>query len=100
MAMSLLRRCAALCLPVVLAFPAAAEAAPFKDKVISGSVRAHASQIRGTTQRYPTADGTRIPVTLANSYTGDPAVAQTYATFLGTLPHGSELAELHVTVVP
>jgi hypothetical protein len=27
-------------------------------------------------------------------------VAQTYATFLGTLPHGSELAALRVTIVP
>ena len=59
------------------------------------------SQIQGTTQSYPTGDGTTsIPVTLASSYTGDPAVAQTYATFLGTLPHGPELASLKVTVVP
>jgi hypothetical protein len=97
--MLLHRRCAALCLPALLAFPAAAEAAPFKDRVISGAL-AHASQVRGTTRSYPTADGTLIPVTLASSYTGDPAVAQTYATFLGTLPHGSELASLKVTVVP
>ena len=97
--MSLSRRCVALCLPAALAFPAAAEAEPFKDKVITG-VRAHAAQTQGTTQRYPTADGTLIPVTLADSYTGDPAVGQTYATFLGTLPHGSELASLKVTVVP
>ena len=50
---------------------------------------------------YPTGDGSiSIPVTLASTYTGDPAVAQTYATFLGTLPHGPELASLKVTVVP
>jgi hypothetical protein len=94
------RRAAVLSLPALLAFPAAASATPFKDKVITGT-RAHASQIQGSTQSYPTGDGTTsIPVTLASSYTGDPAVAQTYATFLGTLPHGSELAALHVTVVP
>src|SRR3954453_8371238 len=93
-------RVAALSLPALLAFPAAAGAEPFKDRVIRGTL-AHASQIQGTTQRYPTGDGTTsIPVTLASSYTGDPAVAQTYATFLGTLPHGSELASLKVTVVP
>jgi hypothetical protein len=93
-------RVAALSLPALLAFPAAAGAEPFKDRVITGTL-AHASQIQGTTQRYPTGDGTTsIPVTLASSYTGDPAVAQTYATFLGTLPHGSELASLKVTVVP
>jgi hypothetical protein len=97
--MLLPRRCAALCLPALLAFPAAAEAQPFKDRVISGAL-AHAAQVKGTTQSYPAADGTLIPVTLASSYTGDPAVAQTYATFLGTLPHGSELASLKVTVVP
>ncbi len=96
--MHLPRRCAALCLPALLAFPVAAHAEPFKDRVITG-VTAHASQIQGTTQRYPTADGTMIAVKLASSYTGDPAVAQTYATFLGTLPHGSELASLKVTVV-
>jgi hypothetical protein len=93
-------RVAALSLPALLAFPAAAGAEPFKDKVITGTL-AHAAQIQGTTHSYPTGDGTTsIPVTLASSYTGDPAVAQTYATFLGTLPHGSELASLKVTVVP
>jgi hypothetical protein len=94
------RRAAVLSLPALLAFPAAASATPFKDKVITGT-QAHAARIQGSTQSYPTGDGvTSIPVTLASSYTGDPAVAQTYATFLGTLPHGSELASLKVTVVP
>jgi hypothetical protein len=67
--------------------------------VITGAL-AHASKVQGTTQSYAAGDGTLIPVTLASSYKGDPAVAQTYATFLGTLPHGSELASLKVTVVP
>jgi hypothetical protein len=94
------RRAAVLSLPALLAFPAAASATPFKDKVITGSL-AHASQVQGSTQSYPTGDGSiSIPVTLASSYTGDPAVAQTYATYLGTLPHGPELASLKVTVVP
>src|SRR3954454_8241617 len=98
--LSACRRAAVLSLPALVAFPAAASAEPFKDKVVTGT-RAHASQIQGTTHSYPTGDGTTsIPVTLASSYTGDPAVAQTYATFLGTLPHGSELASLRVTVVP
>src|SRR3954471_12057534 len=94
------RRAVALSLPALLAFPAAASAEPFKDKVITGTL-AHASQLKGTTKTYPTGDGSiSIPVTLASTYTGDPAVAQTYATFLGTLPHGPELASLKVTVVP
>jgi hypothetical protein len=95
------RRIAVLCAPALLAFPAAASAEPFKDYLIPDSgPTARAAQIQGTTQDYATADGTLIPVTLASSYTGDPAIAQTYATFLGTLPHGSELASLRVTVVP
>src|SRR3954451_4227834 len=94
------RRLAVLALPALLAFPAAASAEPFKDKVITGAI-AHASKIDGTTHMYPTGDGSiSIPVTLASTYTGDPAVAQTYATFLGTLPHGPELASLKVIVVP
>jgi len=94
------RRAAVLSVSALLAFPAAASATPFKDKVITGSP-AHASQAQGSTQRYPTGDGAiSVPVTLARSYTGDPAVAQAYATFLGTLPHGPELASLKVTVVP
>ena len=84
------RRYAVLCLPALLAFPATAMAEPFKDRVITGTT-ARAAQVEGTTQNYPTADGTQIPVTLAASFTGDPAIAQTYATFLGTLPHGPEL---------
>ena len=94
------RRAAVLSLAALLAFPAAAGAAPFKDKVITGSL-ARAAQAEGSTQRYPTGDGAiSVRVTLAPSYTGDPAVAQAYATFLGTLPHGPELASLKVVVVP
>ncbi|HEX6025917.1 MAG TPA: hypothetical protein VFZ00_28250, partial [Solirubrobacter sp.] len=88
----LLRRFAALCLPAaVLTFPAAASAAPFKDRVIE-RVSARSSQAPA---RYPTADGLTIPVVAA-----DPAVAQQYATLVGTLPHGPELAELRIVVVP
>ena len=66
------RRAAVLFLPVLLAFPAAAGAAPFKDKVITGSL-ARAAQAEGSTQRYPTGDGAvSVRVTLAPSYTGDP----------------------------
>ena len=95
------RRVAVLSLPALLAFPAAASATPFKDKVVTSGKIAHASQAGDRTQSYPTGDAAIcIPVTLAASYTGDPAVAQTYATYLGTLPHGPELAALKVRVVP
>ena len=72
------RRLAALCLPAAaLALPATASAEPFKDRVTE-RVSARASQ---APTRYPTADGLTIPVTAA-----DPAVAQRYATLVGTLP--------------
>ena len=85
------RRLAALCLPIAaLAFPATASAAPLKDRVIE-RVSARASQAPTS---YPTADGTMIRVVAA-----DPAVAQRYATFVGTLPHGAELSQLRIVVV-
>ena len=81
-----------------LAFPGAAEAAGFRDRVITGTT-AHISQVQGTTPRWPAGE-TTIPVTVANSFKGDPNVAGTYAAFLGTLPHGAELASLKAIIVP
>src|SRR3954451_2226061 len=89
------RRLAALCLPIAaLALPSTASAASFKDRVVSSRLVARAAQAAGTTARYPTGDGGTIPVTA-----DDPAIAQRYATFVGTLPHGSELSDLHIVVV-
>jgi hypothetical protein len=83
-----------------LTFPGAAEAAAFRDRVITGTGSlAHISQIQGETKRWPAAD-TTIPVTVANSFKGDPNVAGTYAAFIGTLPHGAEINSLKVIVVP
>ena len=90
------RTLAALCLPcAALALPSTAAAAAFKDRVVTSRVVAHAAQAAGTTARYPTGDGGTIPVTA-----DDPAIAQRYATFVGTLPHGREIAYLHIVVVP
>ena len=85
--------------PLVSVAPASTA---FQDRVIraSSSATAHASAIDGSTRVYTTKDGTAIPITIGSSFTGDPAVAQTYADFLDTLPHGSELAQLNVTIVP
>lgn len=88
------RRAAVLSLPALLAFPAVAGAAPFRDKVITGGAVARAAQTAEPPPSYPAGDGTLIPIS------GDPAVAQRYATLLGSLPHGSELASLRVAVVP
>ena len=95
--MLMLPRClAALCLPAAaFALPTTASAAVFKDRVVSNPVVAHAAQTAGTTARYPTGDGGTIPVTAEN-----PTIAQQYATFVGTLPHGAELNYLHIVVVP
>ena len=46
---------------------------------------------------YRTADGIAIPVTVSPSYT-NPALAQFFVTFLGTLPHGSELGRLKLAI--
>jgi hypothetical protein len=84
-------RLAALCVPIAaLALPPLASAAPLKDRVIE-RVSARAAQAPTS---YPTGDGTMIRVVAA-----DPAVAQRYATFVGTLPHGAELAQLRIVVV-
>jgi hypothetical protein len=86
-------------LPLVSVAPASTS---FRDRVIPSSspAGAHAAALDGTRNVYMTKDGTAIPITIASSFTGDPAVAQTYADFLDTLPHGSELADLNVTIVP
>jgi hypothetical protein len=81
-----------------LTFPGAADAAGFRDRVITGAT-AHISQVRGETKRWPAGD-TTIPVTVSNTFKGDPNVAGTYAAFLGTLPHGAELSSLKMVVVP
>jgi hypothetical protein len=94
--MRLPRRYAVLCLPAaVLALPASASAAAFKDRVLTGRT-AHAAQApHGTTARYPTAGGQTIQVTAT-----DPAIAQRYAALVGTFPHGAEISSLKMVVVP
>jgi hypothetical protein len=96
----------------LLAVPAVADAKPrlvaladqtpvsthFRDRVLAHAP-ASAAQA-GTTARYDVGDGTLIPITVSSELSGDPSLAQTYATFLGTLPHGSELAKLRVRIVP
>lgn len=82
-----------------LSFPGAADAADFRDRVLDGGATARASQLQGETKRWPAAD-TTIPVTVSNRFKGDPNVAGVYAAFIGTLPHGSEINNLKVVIVP
>src|SRR4051812_42649613 len=90
------RSLAVLCLPAaMLALPASASAAGFKDRVLTTGVTAHASQAPGSrTARYPTAGGQSIEITAV-----DPAVAARYASLIGTFPHGGEISALKVVVV-
>jgi hypothetical protein len=91
-----MRRTCLAALPLLaLALPATASASGFKDRVITSTVARAAQAAAGPTGSYPTADGTMIAVTAA-----DPAVAQRYATLVGTLPHGAELSALKMVVVP
>jgi hypothetical protein len=72
------------------ALPGAAEAAGFRDRLLTAAT-ARTARIQGETKRRPARD-TTIPVTVASSFKGDPNVAGTYAAFIGTLPHGTEPA--------
>lgn len=83
--------------PLIDAPPASTS---FRDRVLTGRPKARSAVAEGTTTTLTTPSGVRIPVTIAATFTGDPAVAQTYVNFLDTLPHGSELADLRVTIVP
>jgi hypothetical protein len=74
----------------------------FADRVITGrhGARAAAAASPGTTASYDTGDGTRVRITVSDAFAGDTTRAQSYATFLGSLPHGAELAKLRVRIVP
>jgi len=50
--------------------------------------------------KYPTVDGLSVSVRFSPSYKPDAAVARSYVDFLDTLPHGKELAALHIFIAP
>ncbi len=72
-----------------------------EDLVLTGAARAsralRARAAQGPSAVYRTADGIAIPVTVSPAYT-NPALAQFFVTFLGTLPHGAELARLKLAI--
>lgn len=75
----------------------------FRDRVSPSAgmtARARAAQSSGRTSAYSTKDGQTIAVTFSSGYRADPAVAQTYVDFLGSLPHGSELSRLKIYLAP
>jgi hypothetical protein len=82
---------------------AAAQAAPFSDRVLdvtpSHSLKAKAAQATATnTIQVPTAEGYSIPVSFTSEVPPDPALAASYVAYLDSLPHGTELAKLTVLI--
>jgi hypothetical protein len=70
----------------------------FADRVITeGPIKAHAAS---APKAYAAPDGTTIQVQFSDAYTENPEIAQTYVNFLGSLPHGAELAQLKVLLAP
>jgi hypothetical protein len=70
----------------------------FQDRVItSGPVKARAAS---APRAYAAPGGTTISVRFSDSYTENPEIAQSYVNFLGSLPHGTELAQLKVLLAP
>src|SRR3954471_20009946 len=77
----------------------APETTSFPDRVITGGpVKAHAAV--SAPKAYAAPDGTTVSVRFSDAYTENPEVAQTYVNFLGSLPHGTELAKLRILLAP
>jgi len=76
-----------------------APGAKVPDRVFDSPPRAlRATAAQASPVVYRTADGTAIPVYEADQYKSNPAIAQSYVDFLGSLIHGPELAELNVVI--
>lgn len=69
----------------------------FADRVVRTTRGATAA---AEPQTYRTADGTPVRIAVSDALAGDRALAQSYADFVGDLPHGSELARLRMLIVP
>jgi len=110
-----------LCLAIVGFLPAAAEARPrlqplidqapgttyFKDAVLPGTssrtakLVARAAATSQNFRAYPTKEGYSVAVAISDRYaTPDPSVAETYVSFLDSLPHSSELHKLGIYIAP
>lgn len=69
------------------------------DRVFDSTPRAFRATMAQTAPVvYKTADGTAIPVYETDQYKANPTIAQSYVDFLGSLTHGSELAQLNVVI--
>jgi hypothetical protein len=115
-AMPLLRRALVIALAAGVLAPGAAQAQPhaqplvdaapfgthFKDRVFSSAETTAHAAASPQFQTYPTADGTLVNVAISDAYGGmlSQTVAQSYADFLDSLDHGSELAKLLLVLAP
>lgn len=94
-------RIAALTITLLAAAPAVAQAAPFGERVVSGSeagrLQAKAAQAAASTT-VPTAGGQSVKVDFTAAVGSQPALAQSYVAFLDSLPHGTELGRLNVLI--
>jgi len=97
----MLRRIVTLTVVLGAVAPAAAQAAPFTDRVTrpasSSTPTARAAQA-GSSTSVPIAGGGAIAVEFTALVGHQPALAQSYVAFLDSLPHGSELGNLRVKV--
>jgi len=72
----------------------------FADRVIEGGGAPPRARAAAAARPYATPDGTSVSVEFSPSYPENPEVAQTYVNFLGSLPHGTELARLKLMLAP
>ncbi len=94
----MLRRIATLTALLGAVAPAAAQAAPFTDRVVpAGAPAARAAQA-GPSTTVPLAGGGAIRVEFTPLVGAQPALAQSYVAFLDSLPHGDELARLRMRI--
>jgi hypothetical protein len=82
---------------------AAAQAAPFSDRVLdvkpSSSLKAKAAQATATnTIAVPTVEGYSLNVSFTAAVTPDPALAASYVNYLDSIPHGTELSKLSIEI--
>ena len=96
----MLRRIATLTALLGAVAPAAAQAAPFTDRVVRATPAATpvARAAQATSTAVPIADGRAVRVAFTAMVGHQPALAQSYVAFLDSLPHGPELGRLRMTI--
>jgi hypothetical protein len=74
---------------------------PFPHRTVPGSPRAlTAARAAASTESFTTADGQRIAIEVSSRLPDPGALARSYGSFLESLPHGTELGRLRLTILP